>query len=672
MLMKFKIKKLNKGPMILTGSKVLKAIMDNATPPIDLFVREVIQNSADAILKSKEYGRIKFNIGKFDNNELCESLYEIKDNIKEKHNETEYDFISISDSNTCGLLGEASKDENGGPNNLYNLVYDFMNDKDDDGSGAGGSCGIGKSVYFRYGNGICFYYSRTKEDGVYKSKLVGTLIQDERNDSCFIGKNSSGIAYFGDLDGNNSIPINDENLICEFLSIFGLKPYEADKTGTIVIIPFTDLDALLENNNNADDDSPRYWLDSIEQCLKMSIQRWYFPRINNESFNGKYLKIAVNNQKVELCDFYQSLQDLYNGTLAGCKIEKISGKGFSPDEILGDFIYKEFTADELKIHIPPENNPYPKYFVDSNIDVDKNGLLFYTRKPGMILNYDNSEFGTYEIEENKYLIGIFKLNDELVISDEKLGIYIRKTEKSNHFEWNNDNIKDFPVLSKKKPFKKISATVRSLLNDVFKQNKAVSLESSTTILQKKYGEKLLPPQDFGEKPTIPPTPPVPPTPPIIKKNKVLINFNGLNSNGLLSYIVEFILQKDDRMKFKVDIKAGSKTYPFLNWEELGFSFPCAIRKIEIVEFYIDKSKKSFPQIISLDENFIKRRKKILDDVDIYKIKGLATKQLVPYGFVISNAMEKPLRIKMNLEIEPIDCKYSIGFNAVISKEAPNE
>ena len=28
--------------------------------------------------------------------------------------------------------------------------------------------------------------------------------------------------------------------------------------------------------------------------------------------------------------------------------------------------------------------------------------------------------------------------------------------------------------------------------------------------------------------------------------------------------------------------------------------------------------------------------------------------------------------KMNLEIEPIDCKYSIGFNAVISKEAPNE
>ena len=293
--MKFKIKKLDKGPMILTGSKVLKAIMDNATPPIDLFVREVIQNSADAILQSKEYGRIKFNIGKFNNNELCESLYEIKDNIKEKHNKAEYDFISISDSNTCGLLGKASKDENGGPNNLYNLVYDFMNDKDDDGLGAGGSCGIGKSVYFRYGNGICFYYSRTKEDGVYKSKLAGTLIQDERNDSCFIGKNSSGIAYFGDLDGTNSIPINNENLICEFLSIFGIKPYEEDETGTIVIIPFTDLDALLENNNNADDDTPRYWLDSIEQCLKMSIQRWYFPRINNESFNGKYLKIALED-----------------------------------------------------------------------------------------------------------------------------------------------------------------------------------------------------------------------------------------------------------------------------------------------------------------------------------------------------------------------------------------
>ena len=60
---------------------------------------------------------------------------------------------------------------------------------------------------------FAYLYSRTNEDGVYKSKLAGTLIQDERNDSCFIGKNSSGIAYFGDLDGNNSVPINDENLI---------------------------------------------------------------------------------------------------------------------------------------------------------------------------------------------------------------------------------------------------------------------------------------------------------------------------------------------------------------------------------------------------------------------------------------------------------------------------
>src|SRR5574344_1603561 len=104
--MKMKIRILEKGPMILTGSKVLKAIMDNYTPPIDLFVRESIQNSADQIMEDKAFGRIQYNIGNFNNTSLTSCLESISGKINSLFKEKTYKFISISDSNTYGLLGD--------------------------------------------------------------------------------------------------------------------------------------------------------------------------------------------------------------------------------------------------------------------------------------------------------------------------------------------------------------------------------------------------------------------------------------------------------------------------------------------------------------------------------------------------------------------------------------
>lgn len=666
-MMNFKIKILDTGPMILTGSKILKAIMDNHTPPIDLFVREVIQNSADATLKDKDFAKIKFNIGKFKNDILCDSIKKIKDKIKSFYPDQEYDFISISDSNTCGLLGKHKKSDIG-PNNLYNLVYDFMNDKDDE--NAGGSYGIGKSVYYRYGNGLCFYYSRTYEYGEYKSKLAGALIQDERKDNCIVGKNSSGIAYFGDIINNDPAPINDENEIEEFLNIFNLKPYSNDTTGTIVIIPYIDVLQLLESNNNSEEEVARYWLNDISQCLSMSIQRWYFPRINNDQYKGKHLLIAVNDVKVDLCVFFQKLQDLYNGTLGEANSIDVTGKGFSNNELLGTFNYKLFSKEELGVHTPPLNLPEPRFIVDSANNCDKKNLLFYTRKPGMIINYDNSEFGNYDIEDGKFLIGVFILNDELNIENEILGRYIRKTEKSNHKEWNNSKFDEFPYFSKKRPFSKISAFIRQHLNDVFKKTKAVTLDASTTILQRLFADKLLPPLDFGNKPSPADTPTLP-TSTSSKKRKTSIVFDGLNE-GNLQYTIDFNLKQSEWLKFRIDIKAGAKTFTFVDWEKMEFAFPCSIYRIDIIEFYINNSKKPFPQNIALDDNFGKRRKKTLDGEDIYKIKGLVTENNVPYGFKIYNAMTNQLRIKIILQIKPLDNKYSISFNTVIDKVVPYE
>lgn len=660
-----KIEILSQGKMRMTGKKVLKAIMDNYTPPIDLFVREVIQNSADACLPDKTFSKIEFNLSTFKNDSLCSYIPDIEKKLKKFFSNEEYNFISISDSNTCGLLGEANHSKTG-PNNLYNLVYDLFNEKDDEFSG--GSCGVGKTIYYRYGNGLCFYYSRTFENGEYKSKLAGALIQDQTTDKCFLGPDTSGIAYFGDLDSNNnSIPINDEIEIAKFLRIFGLKPYSEDKTGTVVIIPYVDYTDLLEYNNNNEDDVSRYWLENINDCLEMAIQRWYFPRINNDCFNGKSLRIAINNKKVELCKFYAILQELYNGTLYGCKNIKIDGRGLPNDEALGTFNFKIFDKAELGIHTPPDNFPEPKYFVDSSIDCDKQGLLFYTRKPGMILNYSNREFGSYTIDDGKYLIGIFILNDNYCFNNENLGYYMKKTEKGNHITWGNDNFKDYPNLSSKRPFSKICASIKKYLNDIFKEEKVINIDGGTTILQKKLGEKILPPFDFGTKPS----PVVKPSSPggsiSPKKKKINVSFNGANS-GLLEYGIDFIVQPKERFKLMLEIRAGNKTYSFNSWEQLSFDFPCLFYRIEISTFWINNSKKDIPQVIQMDENFSKRRKKLLEGKDIYKIQGYSTDGGIPYGFSITNAMQDILKMHMILYIKPINNKYSIDFNTIITKE----
>ena len=658
MILKSKI--LEKGPMVLTGSKVLKSIMDKTTPPADLFIREVIQNSLDAILQEKAFGKISINIGSFSNINLCNSLDGINEVLYRQMGDEEYPFISISDSNTCGLLGEPFESKNGEPNNLYNLVYDFMNGKSD--SDAGGSWGIGKSVYYRYGKGLCFYYSRTFEKGKYISKLAGALIQEEKRIDCFLGKDSSGIAYFGDLKDDKSIPIYDEELIHEFLSIFGIKPYKNDETGTTVIIPYIDEEKILSNTINKDESEKKYWINDLPTCLSMSLQRWYFARLNNQQYNGKYIVVAINNVKVELNKFYQTLQDLYNGKIEGATYYSVGGGKFNPTQILGTFKYKIFDKEELGINTPPYNYPSAQILVDKPDDSDNEEILFYMRKPGMVINYDISNFGHYTCDEGKCLIGMFVLNDDLVVDEEILGRYIRKSEQANHKEWNDPVLEEYPSLSKKKPFKQIVSSIKTHLKAKFKQDDVVKIEGSSTLLQKKLGQKLLPPSDFGNKPETPTKKEPGDGITASKSKKVKVFFNGLNDEGLLSYTFEGFLVQNDVFKIVLEVKAGSKSYSFSKWENLGFDIPCSIMKISVNEFYINSKKFTIESNIKLDSNFTKRKKKT-DEVHgvLYKVRGLSSENGEPCGIKFSNPSDHKLRISVNFLIKPVDLTFAIGF-----------
>ncbi len=662
--MKIDVVPIATGPMVLTGSKVLELIQDEHTPPLDLLVRETIQNSADAILETKDFGKIMFKTGTFGGELLASSISgEVGENMAERLNKASYSYLAIMDYNTCGLLGkpEKSYDED---NNLYNLVYDVMNHKND--STMGGSHGIGKSVYYRYGVGICFFYSRTYENGDYVHKLAGALIQDENKDTCFLGKRTSGIAYFGAEIGGKPVPIYDESVIKEFLSVFGLEPYSEKQTGTCVIIPYIDQRALCETIENSDDIAKCFWTSSLEDSLKMAIQRWYFARLDNESFHGKSLRVGVNGVKVELNPFFTALQKLYNGTIDGCEELDVTAINFSGIS-LGKFRYKMFKASEIGM-TPPNNYPSPKFMTDSPYDVDKNGLLFYMRKPGMAINYQNKEFGqSFSIGESEYLIGVFVLNDDVTVGEaENLGAYMRKSEEANHKEWRDIKNNKFPVLSKRKPFKHICGCIASKLMEKFGKSHPVSIEGASTPLQKKLGKKLLPPSGFGNDPE-PPTGHGGSGSPASKKSKVKIEFSGAEADGSLNYEVQLTLKPSETARVGLEIRAGGKRYSFDKWEKTNFRIPCELKRIDIKNVKVDGHIKDELQNLAFNDDFPKRQAKKLGDEELYKVRGFVASSEKPFGLGIQNCTSGKMTATVALKLSVNDNKFTIGFNANVNE-----
>lgn len=660
-----KIEIIQRNKMTLTGSKVLKLIQDENTPPVDLFVREILQNCGDACLENKDFVRIHFQIGKFKNLKLYYKLDGISESLYSRYNNRDADFIAISDTNTVGLTGSHKYTPNK-DNNLYNLVYDIMNAKS--GEYKGGSWGIGKSVYYRYGAGLCFYYSRCYEDGKYVSKLAGVLIEKEDNNNCLLGKNKSGIAFFGDLINKETCPITDENEIRQFLEIFDLKPYDKDKTGTIVIIPYFKTSQFLSSYKRVDEEKP-YWVNNIEECLEASIKRWYFPRINNLKFNGKYFEIFINNKKIVLDHFYQIMQDLYNGNGNWIKKEQIKKKNFKGQE-LGTFNYAILSKSELGIHTPPLNYPDLNIILDCERDCSTKGLITYVRKPGMIITYDDNKFGEYEqIPTGKYLLGIFKLNDELIVEGENLGQYIRKTEKANHGCWQDLTTDDtFKFFISEKPYKIISSKIYKILKSALNNNKVVSIEGTSTLYQKRLAKLLLPPKGYGTGPSVNP-PPTPPGP-IKKSIKPKLSFIGFTPQGYIEYLIKAQITSKHKLSFNINVKAGSNTFSMNEWILSGFSSPFKIEKIILDKLLYSYSEKSYDDLLALC-NLKSITAKDDQHSEVFKFSKIIVSDNFIGGFEFLNLYREDLLVEFKILIKPLDIKYTIDAK-VDYKEVQDE
>ena len=614
------------GRMTLTGSSLFDSIQNKHTPILDLLVRESIQNSLDAASDNTDHVNVEFLLGHFAPSKVNDLLEGVSEKLNGRYPNSSYDYIAICDSNTVGLTGPLHIDDiedcqNYG--NLIKLIYEISKPQTQE--GAGGSWGLGKTVYFRVGIGLVFYYSRIKKDsGEYESRLAAALVEDERQADSVIpllngSKIKRGIAWWGHSRGENSTcPLTNEKEIKNVLSYFGISPYQNETTGTIVIIPYINKQELLDSNRpnelNEDDENlyhPAPWYDSIESYLKIAVQRWYAPRLNNSSYKGKYLNVAINGNRIKKDDFepvFSIIQELYNiGTSSESqknneiKCENISiNSVLSKGSVAGRLIFKTASQQELKI-LNPDNKPRPEAFCNLEVnssDVHK-PLFAFTRKPGMIVSYKNVGSwleGVSQTDENHFLIALFVLNSENVLKDIKnmsLEEYVRKSEHADHTSW-NDHLNQ-RIISK------IKNGVSKNLSKFTKEDQDIKESSKDSTFSRILGDLILPKIGFGKKPN--------------GNNKNSNETKKKTSNGNLVFSIDFSKTKyrDSSMEITAEwsstsvlnratlslaIESESGAIRANEWEnEMDLNMPFEIEEVSLLplqskkeDFRLDVSK----------------------------------------------------------------------------------
>ena len=626
------------GRMTQTGSSLLSLIQNNNMPILDLLVRESIQNSLDAKKPNEKYVNVEFKIGDFNSSKLNGELEGITDSLNKEYPKGSYKYLTIRDSNTVGLTGEIDfrKVKDGNYGNLLKLIYEICKPQDAD--GAGGSWGLGKTIYFRIGIGLVLYYTRIMTpSGDYCSRLAASFVENEANSNSMIPvyKNMAkrGIAWWGDEIGDNiTVPITDESVIKKFLEIFHIEEYIDNQTGTTIIIPYIDENHLLENNrieytDSVDNEYIPYWSTSVEKYLNVAIQRWYAPRLNNPKYSyGPFLRASVNGTPItfdKMEPVFKIVQCLYNrafnikdedylsNNLVETFVAPVNVKKYFEDSAVGYLAFAKLPRKVLGMEVPV-NKPEPYIFLNCEI-TDKNSnkpLVFFVRQPGMVVSYETVSAWTSGIQstnKNEYILGIFVLNsnnkfkvDESPVQN--VEAYIRKSEMADHTSWSDWSASSFNP----RIVTKIQNNLTKIIDAAYVQKEDGSNSKQNSELSKLIGDLLLPPNGFGDGASGDEKRPPNPKPSgrtskvsfVADIGNVCYKANEMNLPLILKTLNN---KKISSAAFEIQIDSERNSISLEEWEnELKLETPFCISSIKIVIDTLDGQKVKKELLIDKD------------------------------------------------------------------------
>ena len=525
------------------GSVTLKSLQNDNVPELDLLVREAIQNSSDAsLMQSGHAFAVNFTAKTFSPARFNAYLTDIEDYLNLRFPEDTAHFLEIRDLMTSGLTGntrkaDIKKEDHG---NFFKLIYDTG--KRQTQTGAGGNWGFGKSVYYRVGIGIVIFYSRIKTDSAYESRLIVTLVEDESKknpdgtDATILNRleaKSAGKAWWGIRDGEDLLPITDEEFIIPVLNTFGLKPFRGTETGTSVIIPYIDPKKLLDDVIPADaeikedvrEHMETVWTAELADYLRLAIQKWYAPKIQNTELrkiigcDKKMLIASVNNvplQKQKMLPFFQLVQELYTTALARTYGTEYKSTWLPHIECLAVNIQKYFIGGTTSGYVSAVKvtrdilncgqnvlSPYVyigKYEAESGAN---DPIVMFARDPGMIIDYSITGPWVKNISppdsEEEFLFAFYmpdtskKLREGLPVSPGviTLGDYLRECEASDHMGW--DDPAKMQIVSR------IQKNTVNQINQKIMKGNETKVEATASKLAAKLGRSLLPRVGYGKK-----------------------------------------------------------------------------------------------------------------------------------------------------------------------------
>lgn len=690
------------GRMTESGSSLLRLIQNQDIPLLDLLVRESVQNSLDATANPADPVQVDMRVGEFVIADLNRHFEKIEAGLNRRYAGKVHKYIAVRDCNTVGLTGpvryaDVKQNQFG---NLLKLVYEIS--KPQSNEGAGGSWGLGKTIYFRLGIGLVIYYSRILQNGRYLSRLAACLVEDETRTDALIphkGGVKRGIAWWGKRDGlkgNDTVPIDNEAEVEKILRVFDIRPYQGNETGTTVIIPYIDENALLREVyaiNEAEENKP-YWANTVTDYLNVALQRWYAPRMLNKKYpHGSWLQPSVNGVRMKVSGMlsaFRYIRELYmlatdvvpdedfflSEQSVDYHVESIDLRGVLDSTSVGKFAYAKFTRQQLQME-PPINQKSPYQQIQNIFVSMENGngpIMAYTRKPGMIVGYDYDSTWTHRMpksDANEYIVGLFVANSNNTlknITDPKSGKkmtveeYIRQGEKADHASWTDRNIAG-------QNLRIVASIQKHVINKIKKKyTEAVrdNYERQNIGLGHALANILLPESDFGSASN-------PPSKgnlgggkrKAVKKAEIFIVSGPVYINGSIEFDVEIHI-KDKPVQISLQVLTDFKKLDADIWEdegEIGKKFPLEFNNICISGFQAQSISKTLPCKLSLDASNTK------DEDDNLSLELVASKVFHTNSYIRICSRSKECILEGKLSFKFSDSRLKGGFEL---KEIDNE
>lgn len=683
--------------MTESGSSLLRLIQNQDIPVLDLLIREAFQNSLDAgdPKNTTKTVRIDISCRSFSAPMLNRHFDRITEGLNARYPDNKrYRSIVIADRGTVGLTGPVTYDEvgDGDFGNLLKLVYEISKPQTQE--GAGGAWGLGKTVYYRVGMGLVIYYSRIRTGkGRYESRMAACLVENEKKKNQLIpstGGLKRGIAWWGEEKGfrgrKQTVPVTDEREIRRLLDVFGIQPYGATETGTMVIIPYIDENALLKetfdgNSETAGERPP--WTRSIEDYLSVAVQRWYAPRLNNPKYDGLSLTAWIGDKRIkpaEMLPLFRCVREMYmchadlelpadsylDEMGATVYVEEIQVRGILNVAKAGSLVYTKLNTSQLGM-LNPENYPSPYVQImneEAEMNQGNNAIVMFTRKPGMIVGYDYSGQWTSRMPktpEDEYIVGLFvanssntfkelkdSQNDKLLTVEE----YIRQCEKADHAVWGDKSIDGINP----KLITRIQNGVNNKIAAAYKNTAPVVTTKKNLGLGHALANLLLPTYGFGSAPARPRKPPAKPgTPSSGKKTSGITVGQNLQYRGDLVGVPFLLEIRCRKVEIRAQVVTDFRKIGPEDWEiETGKAFPFTFSAVRFGEMKVIGAKGGWKKT-EISCELINPSQK--DDITVRGIRAIDSREMI--GFSVEakdNIAIKGLMILANNEKS-----MSLGF-----------